>query len=124
MQHCAKVATPVWDVGPQQEGASSPRTSSSSANHLSISKVVDCEKASMQDTPHDEAKECFKKMKESVKSSACRHKAKGVQSAQAKLAERKHQHRAAEGRRKVPGWLAQQHTHGSHTHSKHSCTQG
>ena len=78
-QHRSKVATPGWDVGPHQEGASSLRLSSSSANHLSISKAADCKKASMQDSPHDKAREHFEKMEASVKSSVCRHKAEGVQ---------------------------------------------
>jgi hypothetical protein len=78
-QHRVKVATPSRDVGPHQEGASSSRTSSSFANHIGINKVVDYEKASIQDSPHDEAKERFEKMEASVKSSVCRHKAKGVQ---------------------------------------------
>ena len=66
----------------------------------------------------------FEKMEASAKSSVCKHKAKGVQGVRAKFAERGHRHRAAEGRRDVSGWLAQQRTRGSHARSKRSCTQG
>jgi hypothetical protein len=123
-QHRIKVATPSRDVGPHQEGAGSPRTSSSSTHDLGIDKAADYEKASIQDSPHDKAKERFKAMEGDVKPSVCKHKAKGVQGVRAKFAERGHRHRAAEGRRDVPGWLAQQRTRGSHARSKRSCTQG
>ena len=91
-QHCVKVATPSWDVSPHQEGASSSRMSSSFATCIGISEVVDYEKVLIQDSPHDKAKECFEKMGVSIKSSVCRHKAKGVQGDQAEFAECKHQH--------------------------------
>ena len=123
-QRRVEVATPSRDVGQHQEDASSSRTSSSSANHIGISKVVDYEKASIQDSPHGEAKARCEKMGASIKSSVCKHKAKGVQGVRAKFAERGHRHRAAEGRRDVPGWLARQRTRGSHARSKRSCTQG
>ena len=62
------MATSGWDVGPRYKGASRSRTSSISANHLGIeSRAVAYGKASIQYSPHDEAKERFEKMGVNIK---------------------------------------------------------
>ena len=59
-----------------------------------------------------------------VKSNVCKFKAEGLQGVRAKFAERRHQLRAAKGRRNVPGWPIQQHSHGPHACKHCSCAQG
>ena len=108
--HRVKVATPSWDVGPHQEGASSLRSSSGFA----IQYGTDCgtaanyEEASIQCSLHNEAAERLEMVEVGVKSSVCEFKAQGVQGVRTKHAEHSHQLRAAKGHRNVPGRPAQQ----------------
>ena len=73
-------------------------------------------------SPNGRAKKHFGEMGMDIKLSVCGHKAKGVQSDRAKLAERGHLHQPAEGCLDASGRLARHHTRVSYARSIFSCT--